>query len=217
LQKHQHELLLFLASKAGLSGKAKTSTSRIASAMGISQQTASRKLRSLKKQGLINLNASPNGCTVSLTGQGVDSLKQQHLALHNLFHGRSKKGLKGRIKNGVGEGRYYVSRPPYLKQFRKLLGFKPFFGTLNLVVSQPELNSFLSGQSPLRIEGFKTEERSFGKIKAFPVLFQGKEKAAILIPERTVHPSNEIEIIAASNLRKKFRLKEGSKAELKLL
>ena len=236
MQKQDQQLLLFLASKSGLHGKARTSTSKIALALGISQQTVSRKLRSLKKQGLINLSASPNGCTLSLTGQGIESLKHQHLTLHQLFNSRAKRGLQGRVKIGLGEGKYYVSRPHYLKQFRKLLGFKPFFGTLNLVVSESELKALLSGQAPLKIAGFKTEERSFGEIDVFPVQFQGKkllgkvsskkrrmpsasgwEKAAIIVPERTVHPSNEIEIVAASNLRKKFRLKEGSKAEIKLL
>ncbi len=236
MQKQDQQLLLFLASKSGLHGKARTSTSKIASNLGISQQTVSRKLRSLKNQGLINLVASPSGCTVSLTGQGIESLKYQHLTLHRLFHSKTKKELQGRIKIGLGEGKYYVSRPHYLKQFRKLLGFKPFFGTLNLVVSELELKAFLSGQASLEVEGFKTEERSFGKIDVFPVLFQGKkllgkvsskkrrmpsasgwEKAAIIVPERTAHPSNEIEVVAASNLRKKFKLKEGSKAEIKLL
>jgi len=214
--KQDRQLLLFLASKSGLYGRAKTSTAKIASGLGMSQQTASRKLRALEKAGLINLNASPKGCTVSLTGQGVECLKQQHLALNRLFQGGAKRALQGKVKDGIGEGKYYVSRPPYLKQFRKLLGFKPFFGTLNLAVSQAELNSFISSQAPAEIEGFKTEERSFGKIRAFPVLFQGKEKAAIIIPERATHPKNEIEIIAVSNLRKKFRLKEGSKAEVRL-
>ena len=40
----------------------------------------------------------------------------------------------------------------------------------------------------------KTEERSFGKIRAFKVLLEGKQSAAIILPERTAHAKNEIEL-----------------------
>lgn len=216
MQKQDSRLLLFLALKSGLHGKARTSTAKIASAIGASQQTASRKMRSLEKQGLIELSATPSGCTFSLTGQGIESLRSELSQLQQLFGGKAEKGLRGKVKDGLGEGKYYISRPAYMKQFREKLGFKPFLGTLNLIVSMPELRAFLSGKTPVEIEGFRTEERSFGRIKAFPVLFQG-ERAAIIFPERTAHPENEIEVISATNLRKKYRLKQGSKALLKAI
>jgi len=215
LPKHDNQLLLFLALQAGLHGKASTSTAKIARHFGLSQQTASRKLRKLAGQGLINLNATPSGCVFSLTGQGIELLKEDFLSLQRVFASIKKPVLRGTVKIGLGEGSYYVSRPFYLKQFRKRLGFKPFFGTLNLIVEQSELDSFLSGLSQIEITGFKTGQRSFGKIRAFPVVVQGKQKAALIFPERTAHPKNEIEIIASTNLRKKFRLKEGSKVLLK--
>lgn len=210
------KLLLFLALKTGLLGKAKTSTSKISDVFGVSQQTASRKLRELKKQGLIGLNASPSGCEISITNKGISLLREDFLSLKNLFEGRSEARVFGTVKSGLGEGRYYISRHGYVKQFKKLLGFKPFFGTLNLTIPQQNIESFVSGLAPVSIKGFETPERSFGKITAFRIEVQGKQEAVLIIPERTTHSKNEVEVIAKINLRKKFKLKEGSKVSLSM-
>jgi len=215
LAKIDSELLLFLASKAGLNGTALTSTSKIARQFGMSQQSASRKLRELQKSSLIELSTSPLGCSVKISKKGIDVLRKNFLSLQFLFEGKRKARISGILKSGLGEGKYYISRPFYLKQFKKLLGFKPFFGTLNIVIDPAELQDFLEGLPLIEITGFKTEERSFGKIKAFKVAVQGKQPASLIIPERTAHSKSEIEIIAPVNLRKKFSLKEGSKLFLK--
>lgn len=207
-------LLLFVAGQSGLHGSLKTSTAKLSKFLGISQQTVSRKLRQLKGSELISLKAEPSGCTVSLTKQGIELLRSQFIALQGLFQPAKKKALFGTVKNGLGEGRYYISRPPYQKQFREALGFTPFFGTLNLAVGQAELAGFLLGMAPIEIAGFETDERSFGRIIAFNVLVEGKQPAAIIFPERAAHQKNEIEIISALNLRKKFGLKEGSKVSI---
>ncbi len=208
--------MLFLAEKSGLHGSLKTSTAKLSKILGMSQQTVSRKLRALRDSELISLKAEPSGCTVSLTKQGIGLLRSQFLTLQGIFQAPKKPVLCGTVKNGLGEGRYYISRPYYLKQFREALGFRPFFGTLNLAVEQAELAGFLSGLQSFEITGFETEERSFGKIIAFKVLVEGKQQAAIIFPERTVHAKNEIELIAACSLRKKFGLREGNRVSISL-
>ncbi len=215
--KQDEQLLLSLALQIGLHGKLSTSTAKISASFGGSQQTISRKLRRLKAAGLILLEATPSGCSLSLTKKGIELLNQRFLSLKLLFEPGKRASLSGTVKDGLGEGRYYVSRPPYLKEFRERLGFKPFFGTLNLTVEPAILRQFLAGKQPIEVPGFTTEERSFGKIKAFRVLVQGKQKAALIFPERTGHPENEIEVIAPVNLRKRFRLKQGSLVSLRAL
>ncbi len=214
LAKHNEQLLLFLALDSGLHGIVLTSTAKIAKQFGVSQQTASRKLRNLKKAGLISLNASPSGCEISITSAGASVLRKNFLSLKRLFGGKQKPSISGKVKTGLGEGRYYISRPVYLKQFKTKLGFNPFLGTLNLRVSNNILEQFLLALQPIEIAGFKTDERSFGKILVFKVLVEGKQQAAIIFPERTAHARDEIEIIAPINLRKKFKLKEGSKVSV---
>lgn len=211
-EKIDEQLLFFIASISGIKGTAKTSTAIIAKNLGYSQQSVSRKLRALQKAGMIELHASAAGCTVSLSEKGTGLLRERHLFLQKIFAQKQQQKLEGKVKNGLGEGRYYISRQPYLQQFRELLGFRPFFGTLNLIVDEAELAGFIAGLKEIQISGFETEERSFGKISAFKVLVGGKQPGAIIFPERTAHQKNEIEIISAANLRKKFKLKEGGKA-----
>ncbi len=213
--KDNEQFLLFLAVQSnGLHSLLKISTAKISKELGVSQQTVSRKLRELRKADFISLEASPSGCTISLTKKGIELLRFQFFSLQKLFQQGKSRVLHAKVKIGLGEGRYYISRPFYLKQFKKALGFKPFFGTLNLEVNQAELAGFASFLTSVEISGFETEERSFGKIKAFKVLVEGKQPAAIIFPERTAHKKNEVEVIASLNLRKKFGLKEGSKVSI---
>ncbi len=213
--KDDTQFLFFLAVQSdGVHSVLKTSTAKISKELEISQQTVSRKLRELKRDGLISMDASPSGCSISLTSDGIELLRLQFFALQKLFQQNKNRVLQGKVKIGLGEGRYYISRPFYLKQFKNLLGFKPFFGTLNLEVEQAELAGFVSALPSIEISGFETDERSFGKIRAFKVLVEGKQPAAILFPERTAHKKNEVEIIASINLRKKFGLNEGNKVRV---
>ena len=214
---HDKELLVVLASQAGLHGHVKTSTAKLALLLGSSQQTISRKLRDLKKFGLIDLTAEPSGCLISLTKEGAEYLRDEFLVLKRLFETKKKQKVVGEVKGGIGEGKYYVSRPFYLSQFKKLLGFKPFFGTLNLVVDPEKLDSFIFGLPVINIPGFKTEERTFGRIHAYKVVVEGKQVGAMIFPERTTHPRNEVELIASINLRKKFKLKEGDKVSFEAI
>ena len=46
--------------------------------------------------------------------------------------------LTGRVKSGLGEGRYYMSQKGYRAQFAKRLGIDPYPGTLNLRLSRAE-------------------------------------------------------------------------------
>jgi len=208
------ELLLFLAEEGALFDSIRLSTARIASRLNASQQTASRKLRQLAAEELVELNSTPAGSLVRLTEQGRQALKAKFGRLQLLFDRRKKGKLVGRVKIGLGEGKYYVARKPYLVQFKSLLGFTPFFGTLNLIVDLGKLRSFLAGKQPIHIKGFSTSERSFGSIRAFKVKVEGKQQAGLIFPERTTHQENEVEVIAAVNLRKKFKLREGSRVTI---
>ncbi len=191
-----------------------SSTLKIAQSLGISQQSVSRNLRELKRKGLIELETSPRGINARPSKQGLGILKADYIELKNVFEPKKALSLQGILTKGLGEGSYYMSLSPYVKQFEQKLGFKPFAGTLNLIIDEAELFAFLSGLEGTKISGFKTKDRTFGSIKAFRVKV-GAETAAIIFPERSTHPPDQIEVIAGSNLREKLRLKEGSKVVLK--
>ncbi|MFH1240242.1 MAG: DUF120 domain-containing protein [Candidatus Diapherotrites archaeon] len=207
-------LLLFLAEKTQFSNNIKLSTSEIASALEISQQSASRKLRNLEQKSLIKRNPTSSGIEISLTRKGKSVLKTHFNSLRKLFDlGDEVKEISGQVVSGFGEGKYYLSFKQYLSQISSKLGFLPFKGTLNFSVDEDSLLDFVSSLKEITIDGFKTDERAFGSIKCFPVLINSKIEGALVLPERTKH-KGIAELIAPLNLRNKFKLKDGSKINI---
>lgn len=204
-------LLLHIAKNNGLGGEFVSSTSKIAKEFGISQQSASRKLRSLAKLELISLQSSTSGVRAKVLEKGKKILLEHFAELSGLFSKSKTKKLFGAVQSGLGEGRYYLSFKQYSQQIIEKLGFDPFIGTLNLQVSEPELVSFKNGLEEIYINGFSTKERSFGGLRAFRVSVNGKVDGALVFPDRTNLPPNIAEVIAPIGLRKKFGLKDGNK------
>ena len=193
------------------------STTALAKKLGISQQTASRKLTFLERQRLIDRQTSPIGSEVKLTEKGIAELQAVYQTLKKTFEEKRQKTLlfSGRVFTGLGEGSYYVDRTAYREGFEKALGFRPFPGTLNLRISQAQAvrKRELEAHSGILIKGFQMGGRSFGDVKCFRANIDGVEGAVVLIG-RTHHDSSVIEFIAPVNLRDLLKLKDGSKAEL---
>jgi len=193
------------------------STTTLARRLGISQQTASRKLILLERQGLVVRQTSPAGSEVRLTEKGTAELQSIYQTLKETFVESRKKTFQfsGRIFTGLGEGSYYVDRTAYRYSFEKALGFRPFPGTLNLRISSAQVSKKkeLEAHSGIIIKGFQMGGRSFGDVKCFRASIDGVEGAVVLIG-RTHHDSSVIEFIAAVNLRDTLQLKDGSKAEI---
>lgn len=203
------EFLLCLAKKTQMHGKTETSTIEIAKECDISQQTVSRKLQEFAGMGLIEKTATPNGVTVSLKDKGKEHLQRFYGQLHTLFS--RQLSLKGIVKEGLGEGTFYMSHENYIKQLQSALEFIPYKGTLNLAVNKHATVSFLAVKQLHRIKGFQTKERAFGGLKCFPVFIQDKKQehqAAIIIPDRTIHTLDTIEVIAPVHLRTALHLKD---------
>ncbi|MBT3407635.1 DUF120 domain-containing protein, partial [Candidatus Woesearchaeota archaeon] len=77
-----------------------------------------------------------------------------------------------------------------------------------------EINKFLFGKKPITIEGFKTKKRTFGIIKCYLIKIHGIS-GSIIIPNRTSHKENIIEIISKKNLREKLKLKNNNTVKIK--
>lgn len=117
------------------------------------------------------------------------------------------------MKTGLEKGRLYLSMPEYRQRIKKITKFKPFKGTLNLEVKERELEQFLSELRERKIEGFEKGNSVYGSLCLYLVSCN-EEKAAIIIPKKTEHPSNIIEVIAPVKLRKELNLKNGDIVKL---
>jgi len=206
--------LFHLGKRTGLAGKYSSSTGEIAREAGLSQQSVSRKLVQLEKKGLIERNASVKGVTISLSDSGVKVLRGHYLEVEKIFSaGKPKRvhSLAGRVVSGLGEGKYYLSLAQYVEQIEERLGFTPYAGTLNIKVDVPRLESFLSALTPVYVHGFETKERTFGGLTGYGIKVNDRIDGALVIPDRTSHERDVVEIIAAPYLRKKLGLADGSK------
>src|SRR5437764_499102 len=77
---------------------------------------------------------------ILITDDGRDVMRSEHLLYRRLFEDQDHVVLTGAVKAGLGEGRYYLSRPGYVSQFESKLGWAPYPGTLNLELTGAEAN-----------------------------------------------------------------------------
>jgi len=181
------------------------STDELARRLRVSQQTCSRWMAQLRKDGLVRKNKD-----YETTEAGNSVLSEP---------ARTSARLDGTVFSGVGEGKYYLSKKGYQKQFLALLGFQPYPGTLNLRLSKPEC---LAASAALRrkpgrhLDGFTDAARTYGAARCYPCRIDRKAAGAIIVPERTHYPHDVVEILSPAFLRKDLGLKDGDAVELQL-
>ncbi len=201
--------------------KGKITTSTLAKKLDSSQQTVSRKIRELESQGMITRTSRSNGQIITLTEKGTRLLRKRYLELRELIERSKESGISfgGNLVSGSGEGRYYVGQDKYFLQFNDKLGFRPFLGTLNIrLKTTHDINAKneIEKIRPIVVEGFKKEKRTFGGIRCYPCVINRKIKGTVVIPERTHHPSDVVEVIAPVYVRKALSLKEGDYVHVEL-
>ncbi|MGM5485045.1 MAG: DUF120 domain-containing protein [Nanobdellota archaeon] len=203
------ELLLIIAEEKGIYSEYKTSTKSLSEKLSLSQQSVSRKLRELENEGKIKRDVSPGGMNLKLTEKGRAVLRKKFKRLQNVL--KTRNMIKGEVTKGLGEGSYYIRM--YADRLEEKLGYEPFYGTLNLKVDMEHHKSFISDLEPIIIEGFNTEDRSFGSIKVYRVITEGIE-SAIVVPQRSLHKEGVIEIIGPSSMRESLKLKESDPVKI---
>jgi len=214
--------LLKLAKMGAHRRTAKISTEYLARKLGMSQQTASRHLIELDSEGWIRRTITPEGCLIKITEDGIKELKKLYSNLRFLMETAYPPSvtLEGVIFTGLGEGAYYITREPYRKQFIEKLGFDPYPGTLNLKLTTDydvKTYSELDAYPTIEIEGFKTENRTFGSVKCYPAIIENKVKGALICALRSHYDTSVIEVIAPVFLRKHLKLKDGHKVKVEVL
>ncbi|MBI4392820.1 MAG: DUF120 domain-containing protein [Euryarchaeota archaeon] len=205
----ERELLKQLARLGGMRGFVSISSGELAGICNTSQQTASRKILKLLKDGLISRRMGTRKQLLRISRQGVQVLRREFSEYKGLFSGEGALMFKGRVTTGLGEGQYYMSRKGYIDAFERLVGFTPFPGTLNLTVDFPENEKLaeLGESESLLIGEFTAEGRTFGAVKVYRASISAVD-CAVIMPVRS-HHANTIEVVAPVKLREKLDLKDG--------
>jgi riboflavin kinase len=201
--------LLTLAQLGAVTNSIRTSTSRLAQLQQISQQTASRRLFTLEEMGLIRRVFDHRGQLIRIEPKGISELTKVQSILEMVMTKKRYRSFRGRVFTGLGEGAYYIRLEGYRKQFRKLLGYNPYPGTLNIqLLTETDVNEFqlLKANVGIQIHGFVSGDRSFGPVTCYPATVNGEQRAAVLLIERTHHHPNVVEVVAPINLRNKLKV-----------
>lgn len=194
-----------------------TSSGALAERLGVSQQTASRKILELTELGLVQRRVGARGQQLRLSPAGVEALRREFASLRAALEpGAETLEVTGKVATGLGEGRWYMSRRGYRDAMQRLLGFAPFPGTLNLALEGPEVAklSELGAHEGLVVGEFQDEGRTFGAVKCFPAQLRGVDAAAIL-PVRG-HYRDVLEVIAPLDLREEFGLQDGDEVRVEV-
>lgn len=212
-----------LAKEGSLDKSVTITTSNIAEKLEVSQQTASRWLEELNTDKLIDKTLIGQGLAIKISDEGKKILYKTYTDLQSIFH-EVPGQIKGQLARGLGEGGYYISLEGYMEQFEKVLGWRPFAGTLNIrLVTEEDIDSFdrLLKTQYSTIEGFYHEEtkRTLGKVFLWKCELHYTNdqvtEGAIIYPDRTHHQKTIMELLAPISVRENWRLNDGDALTIK--
>jgi riboflavin kinase len=207
-------VLKLLALDGALDGEVKTSCRDLAERLDASNQTASRRLRRLESADLLDRETVSDGQWIAVTPAGERALRDEYEDYRRIFEGGVVVELDGRVTAGMGEGRHYITLSGYMEQFVEKLGYEPFPGTLNVDLDEDAVRerSALASLDSVRIEGWEDEERTYGPADCFPATVEAGggsyEGAHVIVPERTHHDADQVELIAPDRLRDELALED---------
>jgi riboflavin kinase len=198
------EVLILLLRMGAYRKPVKLTTKELGTEVKMSQQNASRKLMALEEEGY--LERSHEG--LKLTKKTLEELGETYALLKQVFE--EKIEISGKIVGGLGEGKYYMGLEGYRDQIKERLNLDPYIGTLNIKVEETWKREHLIALDPIVIRGFKDKERTYGDILAYPCKLEGHD-CAIIVPMRTSHGPQIVEIICGFDIRKKLKKKDGDR------
>ncbi|MBU1681885.1 DUF120 domain-containing protein [Candidatus Micrarchaeota archaeon] len=198
------EILLLLLKIGAHRKPAKITTLELGAEIGISQQSASRRLGQLEEEGYVRRTSEGIG----ITKKAQEIFAAEYAILKAAIE--EKFEISGKIITGLGEGRYYMELDGYRSQIKEKLGFAPYPGTLNIEVDEKWKKDQLMGLEPILIKGFSSKDRTYGDIYAYPGKLEN-ERCAVVVPLRSSHGQNVLEIISEFDIRKKLNKKDGDK------
>ena len=207
------DVIFYLLQKGAHKEPKRITTGEIAEGIGVSQQTASRKLIALEQEGAV----MRSGGAISLTPMAVSRVRAFVSEVLESLKGEATM-FSGSVAAGIGKGAYFVSQKEYRDGFKRRLDFVPFAGTLNVKIDDGDIEKriTLREQSPIVVPGFKRGKASFGKIDCYRCMISGLP-GAVIFPEMSVHGLQVLEVISPFNLRKKLTLADGSRVAVEMV
>ena len=205
-----------LALIGGMDDYVAVSSRELGDTLEMSQQSASKRILELLDQGLIVRDLGARKQRIKLTPARIDALKKEYNEYRRIFELTDHITIHGSVKDGMGEGGYYIGQKGYVDQFVDKLGFKPYSGTLNVCVDKEDVGKLdvIRGTAGIYINGFTDEGRSFGAVIAYKAKIKNID-CAVVVPERS-HYVDVIEIICQYHLRRTLSIGTGDRVDVRV-
>ena len=129
----------------------------------------------------------------------------------NLNRGYLMK-IDGEVTTGLGKAAYFLSQEFYTREFKKNLGFVPYPGTLNVIVSDEYLDEI--NEIKNNCKNLIKPDEGFGAVKYIEANLNDEVDGAIVFPAKTTHEENYLEFIAENKLREDLNLEDGDVVSL---
>ena len=211
--------LYSLSKKGAIHTKTILTTRELGEIMGISQQTASRRVSFCVDEGYLTRIHTAEGMLLQITDKGRQELIQIMTSLEIAFAPpQDEIVIEGQIVTGLGEGAYYIE--VYSTKIRNALGFKPHLGTLNVKVINDESRKAvgrMKNSPPLVLSGFRHNGRTFGDVICYRVKVNGEIEGAVVIAQRTHHSQDILEVVAPVDIRGVLKLGDDDTVTLTLV
>lgn len=130
--------------------------------------------------------------------------------------------LSGEVTTGMGKAQEFLSLPGYVAQFKERLGYEPYPGTLNVTLTG-DLDSRLRVATfdSVPIDSWELDDQSFGGAECYPCHLATRttetyDDAYILVPDRTDHADDKLELVAPDRLRDRLDLTDGDELVITL-
>ncbi|WP_458455067.1 DUF120 domain-containing protein [Methanobrevibacter sp.] len=115
--------------------------------------------------------------------------------------------IDGEVTTGLGKAAYFLSQEFYTLEFKKNLGFIPYPGTLNVIVSEQYLDEI--NEKKDNCENIIKPDTEFGAVNYIEAILNDHIEGAIVFPAKTTHDENYLEFIAEKRLRDELNIKDG--------
>jgi riboflavin kinase len=130
--------------------------------------------------------------------------------------------LTGHVTSGMKKGGEFISKSGYTKQFLDRLGYEPFPGTLNIELNgESERNrDSLDEMDNVLIGKWSDGTKSFGAVLCYPATISARaagentEQCHVIVPKRTDHRRDVVEVIAPGELREELDVTDGDEVKL---
>ena len=125
--------------------------------------------------------------------------------------------LSGRVVTGTGQGAGFTELEHAKQQFLDKLGIDTWPGTLNVKLDDADS---LSGWRDLRNAdgiGINSPDDNNCHARSYPVQINNQVTGAIIFPEVSGYPADQVEIISPLSLRRHFSLDDGDRLSLDVI